>query len=365
MFVGYTTLRAATSVSVILIVSFVITGALSSSYWRERTKLGETSFGRGQELAARGKMAAAVEDYREALLYSPDDQQYRLSLSTALLGIGALDEAQTHLEQLLQADPTNGRINLALAHIALKRGKFNQAIDYYQRAVYEYWPPNDIPQRRQARWELIDLLRRNHRQSEVVGELIQLYASAPPDPEQRAKIGFLLIQYGAISEAAQVFRNMERTYPQLAYAHRGLGSVFFSSGEYVSARHEFQHALRLDPNDRESADLLSLTNGVIELDPVLPALGSDERLRRSTNLLNRVIATLAECWTQKAPSATAQHQLDEARALAAARHPNDEDFNLRLQKAAGQLWQNRASFCPGKTASNRAIDLAIQGIGYE
>ena len=365
MFVGYTTLRAATSVSAILIVLFVITGALSSSYWKERTKLGEMSFGRGQELAARGKMSDAVDDYREALLYTPDDQQYRLSLSTALLSIGALNEAQTHLEQLLQADPTNGRVNLALAHIAVKRGNSNQAIDYYQRAVYEYWPPNDIPQRRQARWELIDLLRRNHRRSEVVGELIQLYASAPPDPEQRAKIGFLLIQYGAISEAAQVFRNMERTYPQLAYAHRGLGSVFFASGEYVSARHEFQHAIRLDPKDQESADLLSLTNGVIDLDPVLPTLSGAERLRRSSNLLNRVIATLTECWLQKAPSPTAQHQLDEARALLAAHHSIDEDFSLRLQKSAGQLWQNRAAFCPGKASPDRAIDLAVQGIGYE
>lgn len=364
MFVGFTNLRAATYVFLVLIFAFGITGALSSSYKNERTKLGMMRYEQGQDFSARNDLPEAVDAYREALLYSPDNQQYRLSLATSLLAVGALDEAQAHLQQLLQADPTNGRINLALAHIAVKRKKVNEAIDYYQRAVYEYWPPSDVPERRKARWELIDLLRANNRRSEVVGELIQIYASAPPDPEERAKIGFLLLQYGANSEAQQVFRNLERTYPQLAYGHRGLGRVDFSSGDYVSARHEFQHALHIDPKDKESADLLSLTNTVIDLDPVLPGISDAETLRRSMNLLSRVVITLGNCLLLKAPSPEAQQQLDAARNLLANRHPTGEDLNLTLQRAAGQLWQNRASFCPA-SSTDRALDVAIQRIGYE
>jgi tetratricopeptide (TPR) repeat protein len=349
-----------------LIISFAITAAFSSSYRNERMKLGERRYEQGQALSSHGDMEGAVDSYREALLFSPDNTQYRLSLANALLSVGKLDEAQAHLEQLLQADPTNGRINLSLAQVALKRHKVNQAIDYFQRAVYEYWPPNEIPERRKARWQLVNLLEANHRRPEVVGELIQLYASAPPDPEERSKIGFLLIRYGAISEAEQVFRNLERTYPQLAYVHRGLGSLDFASGQYVAARHEFQHALRLDPKDTQTADLLAETNQAIELDPVQAGISGAERKRRSMNLLNRVITTLAECWPQKAPSPTAQHQLDEARNLLARRHSTDEDFSLTLQKAAGQLWQNRASFCPmTKTPADQTVDLAVRRIGYE
>ena len=366
MFVGYTTLRAAVSVFLVLIAAFVVTGTLSSLYRRERIELGERRFGEGQMLAARGDMEGAVDSYREALLFSPDNQQYRLSLADGLLSIGALDEAQAHLEQLLQSDPTNGRINLALAQTALKRHKVNQAIDYYQRAVYEYWPPNEIPERRQARWQLIELLEARNQREPVVGELIQLYASAPPDPQERSKIGFLLIRYGAISEAEQVFRNLERTYPQLVDSHRGLGLVYFASGEYVAARHEFQHALHLSPKDKETTELLAEANLAIDLDPLQAGISSAERRRRSANLLNRVITTLADCWVQRVPSPTAQHQLDEARNVLAGRHSTDEDFSLTLQRAAGQLWQNRASFCPATNApADRVVDLAVQRIGYE
>jgi tetratricopeptide (TPR) repeat protein len=179
------------SVVVVLVFSFALTGAISSAYRRERLSLGESHYERGQLLAGQGETEAAVDQYREALLFLPNQQEFRLSLATGLLSIGRLDEAQAHLQQLLQQDPTNGRINLALAHIAMQRRNPTAAVEYYQRAVYEYWPPNEIPQRRKARWELVQLLDTAGQRSGVVGELLQLYTSAPADDfGERARIGF-------------------------------------------------------------------------------------------------------------------------------------------------------------------------------
>ena len=158
---------------------------------------------------------------------------------------------------------------------------------------------------------------------------------------------------------------METNFPQNSVGQSGLGEVRFSAGDYVSARHEFQHALRITPNDREVQTALALTNAVIDLDPVLPEISSAEQLRRSQLLLSRIVTELNACLLQQVPTAVAQHQLDSARDLLARTHPMQEDYTLALQRGAVQMWQNRASFCQANVPSNRAIDLAVGRISNE
>ena len=365
MFVGHTTIRATLSVIAILVLSFVLTGAISSAYRKERLALGEQHYQRAEWSLQHGRQGNAVEEFRQSLLFLPDNTRYRLSLATALLQTGHLNEAQTHLEQLLQEDPTNGWINLALARVAVKRANMNDAIEYYQRAVYEYWPASEIPERRKARWELVNLLEETGRDAEVVGELIQLYASAPNDPQERARIGFALLKYGAVSEAVEIFGALERKFPQQEYAHRGLGEADLSQGDYVAARHEFQHALHLDSKDRESAAGLALANTVIDLDPVMSGIGSLERLRRSQNLLNRVLNDIAACAGTRAWSDQLTQQVEDARKLLAEKHSRDDDFNLELQQVAQQLWQNHLSFCGTLATPDRAAELALAKVRGE
>jgi tetratricopeptide (TPR) repeat protein len=365
VFVGHTTLRATLSVVTVLILSFVLTAAISSAYKRERASLGESHYDRAEWSLQHDRMGDAADEFRQALLFLPENTRYRLSLGTALLDTGHLTEAQTHLEQLLQEDPTNGRINLALARVAVKRANVTGAIDYYQRAVYEYWPASEMPERRKARWELVNLLEETGRDAEVVGELIQLYASAPNDPQERARIGFALLKYGAVSEAAEIFGALERKFPQQEYAHRGLGQADLSRGDYVAARHEFQHALHLDPKDRASAAGLTLTNTVIDLDPVLSGIGSVERLRRSENLLNRVLSDITVCAGTRAWSDQLTEQVDDAVKMLSDKQPHDNDYYLQLQAAAQGLWQNRLSFCGTLAAPDRAAELALAKVRNE
>ncbi|MDQ2843253.1 MAG: tetratricopeptide repeat protein, partial [Acidobacteriota bacterium] len=176
---GQNTFQATLTVSVTLVLAFVATGFASSAYHRERTTLAATHFERGQALENHEELEPALEEYRKALLFSPDKTEYRLSLATALLEAGRLDEAQSHLEQLAQEDPTSGQINLLLGRLAVQKHKLKQAVDYYQRGVYEYWPESEFPERRQARWELASLLSKTGDRSGFIAELMQLYANLP------------------------------------------------------------------------------------------------------------------------------------------------------------------------------------------
>lgn len=404
MFFTQTTLRATISVCAVLLAAIVGTGFITSAYKRERESLGQDHFEQGSALAAAGHMQRAVEQYRQALIYSPDDTNYRLSLARALIGARRLSEARSHLEQLLQEDPTNGVINLLLARVAVQQNKPKQAIDYYQRAVYEYWPASALPERREARWELVRLLEQTGNRSQLVAELMQLYSNAPEwDKAQIADIGFLLLKTGATSEASEVFRDLAKSAPKDADARRGLGAVAFNNGDFVAARHEFQRALRLKPTDEQSGELLGLTNEVIDLHPGLPHISSAERLRRSSNLLTRVIKDLQACvpppaTPQASATATAapgpqatpknpptagsagpvatnaaapdvdplQQRLDSARALLQPKRGEDaNDRALDLQDAAQQLWKDRAQFCGQRPLSDRPVEIVLPILAHE
>ncbi len=359
---GNNTFQATLTVCVSLVGAFVLTGFASSAYHRERTALGIMHYNDGRALEKRGQLESALEEYRKALLFAPDKTDYRLSLSTALLEAGRLDEAQTHLEQLLQENPTSGPINLLLARLAVQQHKPKQAVEYYQRGVYEYWPQSQLAQRRQARWELANLLSKTGDRGGFIAELMQLYANLPAGAlEEKLRVGFLLLSNGATSEASRIFQDLLRQYPQNAAVRRGEGEVYFNSGQYVSARHELQKALHLNPSDSESEQMLALNNEVIDMDPALPYISSAEQMRRSRNLLSRVLKNLEAC--NSIPD-TLRQRIDAANQLVAANR-SDEDAASAMQKEAAQLWDNNSVVCGKGAPDDRALDTVLTRIGHE
>ena len=117
-------------------------------------------------------------------------------------------------------------VNLMLARVALKRKNCKDAVEFYQRAVYGYWPQARMADRHEARWELVALLEKEKRRNELIGELMQLYANAPDDAAEKSKIGFLLLRYDATSDAVTVFRDLARDFPKYVEAHHGLGQAY-------------------------------------------------------------------------------------------------------------------------------------------
>ena len=368
-------MRATISVSIALVCAFVCTGFVNSAYEQERAKLGDRHFRSGQALTGANDLPGAAEEFRKALLFAPDNRDYRLSLATALVSGGKLEEAESHLEQLSQEDPTNGRINLLLARVALRQHHPTEAMESYQRAVYEYWPPDEFAQRRTARWELIDLLAANgkHR-DQLVGELLQLYGNLPPHSDQRLRVASLLLKAGADAEAAHVFQEVlkdsanetaARAAQDLVSAHSGLANVAFRAGDFVEARHEYQRALRAAPDDLSTAAQLQLTNDIIDIAPQLPNISPTERLRRSQNLLNRVTAGLLSCALEGEEKDALQARLQNLNDAATHKRGDKDDEAALLQDAAQDLWKNHSSFCGTTKLSDRAVEAVLPRLGQQ
>jgi tetratricopeptide (TPR) repeat protein len=353
-----TQLRAAVSVSVVLVAAFVVTGFLTASYKNARQSQGRQHYERGQALASSGNVQGAAEEYRKALLFMPDEPDYRISLCVALVELGKLDEAESHLQELLQGDPTDGLVNVMLARVAERRKKPDQAIVYFQRAVYGHWPREKLSSRHAARWELVSLLEAQNRRTELVGELLQLYANTGADPKEKSRIGFLLLKYGAVSDADNVFHELTRDSPRFAEAFYGTGQADFEQGDYAAARREYQHATRLEPGNRQYAQQMALVNSIIDLDPFLPRIKAAERLRKSRGLLNRVISNLDAC-AQETDTAAPVPGIADAKKLAASSSPDPDQLSDNLQNAAQQLWKNKQAYCGGKAGPDPVLDTVF------
>lgn len=347
--------RLIAGIALLLVFSFTGTGFITSKYRTEKLLLGRGHYDRGIHLQHGGEINDAVEEFRKALIFCPDTAEYRVSFAAALIEAGKLDEAESHLEQLLQEDPTNGELNLMFGRIAVRRNRLSKAIEYYQRAVYEYWPTDRVGERRKARLELIDLLAKSGRRDELIGELMTLYANFPNDQPLRSRIGLDLLDHGAVSESTQVFRELVRISPKNAEYHRGLAQAYFASGDYVSARHEFERTLRLNPKDGFSATQLKLTNSVIDLDPNLIGIREAERTRRAQNLLRRVKTDLEQC---SEPGALTD-PLNTADKLLAGQPSADDDLAGDMQKTALDIWSKRGQFCAGKPTSDGPLATVL------
>src|SRR6476469_1324817 len=95
-----TSFRSTGLVSALLVGMFALTGFCTSVYKHQRTNLGRRQYAEGQRLETAGDVESAVEEYRRALIFAPDDTEYRISLASALISAGRFDEAESHIDQL-------------------------------------------------------------------------------------------------------------------------------------------------------------------------------------------------------------------------------------------------------------------------
>ncbi|HEU5452730.1 MAG TPA: tetratricopeptide repeat protein, partial [Terriglobales bacterium] len=162
---------------------FVLTHFAAASFETKQAQLAQQWFERGELEFRSARVLPAIDDYRNALAYSHQNSRYRLRLAQALEGAGRLREARAYLLALWDEQPGDGNVNLQLARLAARDADENNAVRYYQGAIYGIWNEDPEQQRRNARMELIDFLVDRQRTRRAEAELIQLSVDLPKDPQ--------------------------------------------------------------------------------------------------------------------------------------------------------------------------------------
>lgn len=342
---------------------FVLTTFVARWYERQREVRAERYFSSGTRLAGRGRERQAIEEFRSALAVSRGNARYRLAIAQALFKLRRLDEAAIYFHELLETDPGDGLANLMLARIAANEAKMETAVNYYHRAIFGYWRERPEQNRMEARWELVSLLAMRGANKQVIAELLELADQAPNDANVRKRVARMLLQYGSATQSAELLREVLRQNRRDAVAQAGLGEAELALENYAAAQSAFRRAVREDPRDQASRKALDLVDDILELDPTLRGLSSEDRYRRSRTLVERALTSLDQCLaTQKAPPVSAQRLAERAaKSLARRRRPSRMGDAAESGIAlAEQLWTARGQTCGPGSSGDPAVARVLE-----
>ena len=299
-------------------------------------------------LARRGRRSQAVDRFHSAVAAERTNPVYQRALAAAMLAAGKVAEARVVAADRLQQEPTDAAASRLVARALVREGKRREAVSYYHRAIYGHWDQDPAGNRVQSRFEMVEVLAGLGAQRELLAELLPLQDEAPDDLATRRRIAHLFVDAGAPSRAIEMLRAILREHGRDAATYAGLGEAELARGNYLSARAEFTAAAQLAPGDSAIARRLALAQRVIELDPTRRGLRSEERYRRSVELLGLTIQAADSC-LGGGNAGSNQAIVDSARAAVAAPRRRSSDrheaveLNLDL---AERLWELRRSACP-------------------
>jgi Flp pilus assembly protein TadD len=233
-----------------------------------------------------GHAQTAIEDFRNALLYSPDNSQLQLDLAEALATQGKFEEATTYLFNLRAVDPENSLIDLELARISARQGDLDAAVGFYHDAAFGLWPDHTHDRRVATRKELIAFLLQHHRNDQARAEALSLAADNPVDPDTDTASAEFLLQsedtQGALAEYQHALDLAPTNLEALVGAAQAAQELRdFSKADLYLAR-AIQHG------DREAGAVADLARDstAAEIDPFDTRLSNSERARRVIEIFN-------------------------------------------------------------------------------
>ena len=284
-------------------------------------------------------------------------------MADALVKAERWNEAEIYLDELVSEIPNSGPVNLGLGRIAIQRGDYQTAVEYYHTAIYGNWSENSPVDKVQIRLELISYLGNADRLKQVRIELLALVAESPDDLMLRKNLAHLLLNYGLPTESAQLFQEIIEKNPQDWDAFAGLGHANFALGNYLSAQRAFKKALGNKPEDVESKQKLEVVDRILDLDPNLRGLRTVDRYRRSRILIEETLKSLNQCVIGEATPLS----ISETEAVAAARKSLDSKSKPRSYSAAmeanldlaEQVWEMRISMCGQYETSDEALTILM------
>ena len=340
----------------VMTLIFVLTGFYTRSFNNESRKRGELYFESAQLRMGEQEYEDAVGDYRDALLYSSDNSDYRLGLARALYELGRYDETETHLIELRVADPTSGIVNRLLARVAAQAGQIDAAVSYYRTAIHGQWNDESEETRLQLRLELVDLLEDTGREQQLTAELLELLEIVPADRIIRHRLAGLLLKTRVYDRSSALFAALVASNPSDREALLGRAEAEFYLGNYLTARTHYNRA-QLQGRDDVTRERIELCNRIIALDPTRRGIGVAERYRRSRVLVDRARATVESCHNPldedfvgplpplQPDLDTALKRADELLARRSPRYPSDEAVESNIQLAEN-VWRTGAPLCP-------------------
>jgi tetratricopeptide (TPR) repeat protein len=281
--------------TLLAILAFAGVTRLVNRFGEQQKALARHLYEQAMKERQSGKPDSAIEHFRDALGYSPDNFEYQLQLSRALRDTGRTEEAEAYLVSLWERSPQDGAVNLALGRLAVRQGSLDKAMQYYHSAIYGMWPSDADRHRTEAWFELIEFLIQQNARPQAQAELITLAAELPPQVDFHLRLAELFVRTSDYQRALNEYAEVVKLDRSNQVALVGSGEMAFKLGRYAVAEHYLQAAVEQDPHDTDSARLLEICQLVQARDPFRPEISIEERNRRLSTIFSEAGRRLDSC----------------------------------------------------------------------
>src|SRR2546426_10555303 len=214
---------------------FVMTRAAALSSERIRMRDAAEWYAIGTAHLQSGETASAIQAFRRATSAARDNRTYRTGLADALAAAHEHDAARQVLVALRDLALEDPGVNLRLARLAAENHRTEDAVRYYQGALYGLWPPDRLEQRSDVRCELIRYLLETGQLNRALSEVLALTGSLPDDARSQEEAGRLFLRAGDAHRALDYFTRALRVNSRSVTALAGAGEAAFRAGDYRRA----------------------------------------------------------------------------------------------------------------------------------
>lgn len=228
----------------------------------------------GGSFAQSGRLTAAEESFRRALILAPDLSNLYNDLGYVLVGQLRLDEAIRMFYQALDLQPENLAARKNLAHALYSKGDYERAEEMYQQVLILHYQATiraDGKLKPLVPVELSQIFRDLAILSYVIGETdeavcySQLALDHNPNVDETGRHARLLLALNDVPAALQVLERSMASPDGLGSSKLvfDYGLALYASGNTGLAQEAFERVLRnenADPNERRSARVLQLVS---------------------------------------------------------------------------------------------------------
>ena len=204
----------------------------------------------GNRLFQEHKLVEAVQQYKVALAFAPEDADVHGKLAEALLEVGLPDEAITHYEASLRTRPDSAANAAALGVVLLQQGEVERAIAAYQQAV------RIDPEFGKAYSNLGVALQQSGRLDDAIAAYRAAARLDPNEATIQYNLGVALAQRGDAQGAIDALHRSLEINPGNIDLRCELALTFFRNGQRSEALKELHAALRIDPDHQRAQSLL-------------------------------------------------------------------------------------------------------------
>ena len=191
----------------------------------------------------------AKELFDDSLRMKPQAKTYMLK-GAAEEKRGKTEEAEVAYKKALELEPELTAASLSLAHIAIERRSFPQAVAALEQVLAKN------PQHAKAAELLGDALVELNKPREAVARYVVALAAGGENPGILLKVAKLQIDsLGQTEESVKNLRRAVKADPKLADAHYYLGLALKDNSQLGEAKNELQAYLRLSPEGEYAADV--------------------------------------------------------------------------------------------------------------